>query len=281
MVGGPENSFTTYVIGVDYDYIPAFDLEIIAGRNFNEDFPSDNEGALMNRRLLEMLEFETPEEALGHKINLGGDTLEIIGVVEDYHQMSLRNAISPLVFQMDISRSFYSFKIETTDYRRLIESLEEPWEASFAGNPLEYFFLDEFYNKQYKSDDQYSTVFSLFSGLAIFIACLGLFGLASFMTVQRTKEIGIRKVLGSSVPNIIILLSRGFLGLVLIANLIAWPLAWWIMDNWIQGFPFRIDLNPFLFIVPGVAVIVIAFLSVGFQTLKAAMLNPADTLKYE
>ena len=146
---------------------------------------------------------------------------------------------------------------------------------------MDYFFLDQFFNRQYEHDKQFGAIFSLFTGLAIFIACLGLFGLASFMTIQRTKEIGIRKALGSTSTNIVLLLSKGFIQLVLIANLIAWPLAWWIMNSWLQSFPYRIEVNPLLFIVAGAGVVIIAFISVGFQTVKAAKVNPAQTLKYE
>ena len=153
--------------------------------------------------------------------------------------------------------------------------------TSFPGNPMDYFFLDNFFNRQYESDRQFGRVFSIFTGLAIFIACLGLFGLASFMTIQRTKEIGIRKALGSTSTKIILLLSKGFIQLVLVANLIAWPLAWWLMNSWLQGFPYHINISPILFIVAGVGVVAIAFLSVGFQTFKAASVNPASTLKYE
>jgi putative ABC transport system permease protein len=146
---------------------------------------------------------------------------------------------------------------------------------------MDYFFLDQFYNRQYDSDRQFSQIFSLFTLLTIFIACLGLFGLASFMTIQRTKEIGIRKVLGSSPAGIVLLLSKGFIQLVLIANVMAWPLAWWIMNTWLESFPYRIGINPLLFLSAGAAVVMIAFISVGFQTLKASLLNPATTLKYE
>ncbi|HET9132331.1 MAG TPA: FtsX-like permease family protein, partial [Terriglobia bacterium] len=155
------------------------------------------------------------------------------------------------------------------------------WNTFFPGNPIDYFFLDQFYNRQYEKDDRFGQVFTLFTFMAIFIASLGLFGLASFMALQRTKEIGIRKVLGSSVSGIVMLLARGFLQPVIVANLIAWPLAWWVMDRWLQTFPYHISVNPLFFIVAGLVVIVIAFFSVSSQTLKAAMTKPAETLKYE
>ncbi len=231
--------------------------------------------------MAEALDFKDPQAALGEKVRLGGDTLEIVGVLENYHQMSLKTVVSPLVYRFVPADSFFAFKISSSNTQELLTSLEGPWKAFFPGNPIDYFFLDQFFNRQYESDQQFGRVFTLFTGLAIFIACLGLFGLASFMTIQRTKEIGIRKVLGSTSSNIVLLLSKGFIQLVLIANLIAWPLAWWVMNSWLQAFPYRININPVLFLLAGGGVVIIAFISVGFQTFKAARVNPAQTLKYE
>jgi len=280
--GGPESSLTVYNVGIDYDYIPAFGLQVIAGRNFDMDFPSDHGGAvILNRGLAESIEYIDPKDAIGEKVRLGGDTVEIIGVIENYHQMSLKNKTAPIVMRLISGSSFYSLKIETTDYKSLLAELQEPWEMFFPGNPIDYFFLDEFFNKQYESDGQFGQVFGLFSMLAIFVACLGLFGLASFMTAQRTKEIGIRKALGSTVHRIVVLLSSGFVRLVLMGAILATPVAWFVMDQWLQSFPYHIQVNPIVFIFAGLAVIFIAALSVGFQTLKAALINPAETLRYE
>ena len=231
--------------------------------------------------MAEAIDFDDPQAAIGEKV-IQGDTLEIVGILENYHQMSLKEAVAPLVFRFtpDFS-NFFALKIDNENYKRILTSLEEPWQSIFPTNPMDYFFLDQFYNRQYDSDRQFSQIFNLFTLLTIFIACLGLFGLASFMTVQRTKEIGIRKVLGSSSAGIVLLLSRGFIQLVLIANVIAWPLSWWIMNTWLESFPYRIEINPLLFLLAGLAVVVIAFFSVGFQTLKASLANPATTLKYE
>ncbi len=279
--GGPESDIIVYNASIDEDYIPTFDLKLVAGRNLTQNIKGDQQRLLLNRALADALEFRNPEEAIGKKVRLGGDTLEIAGVLENYHQMSLKNKVAPLALRLWPSRAFFSFKIETDNYHQILGSLEEPWRTIFPGNPVEYFFLDEFFNRQYKSDHQFGRVFGLFSALAIFVACLGLFGLASFMTIQRTKEIGVRKVLGSTAYNIVLLLSKGFMQLVIIANLIAWPLAWWVMNSWLDAFPYHININPLLFLFAGLGVILIAFLSVSFQTLKAALSNPADTLKYE
>lgn len=281
LAGGPENTISGYTVGIDQDYIPSFGLTLASGRNFDHDRVNERRSIMLNRAMAEALEFNDPAAAIGEKV-IQGDTFEIVGVLENYHQMSLKEAVTPLVFRFAQGYgSFYSFKVENGNYKNVLASLEEPWKEIFPGNPVDYFFLDQFFNRQYKSDRQFGQIFSLFTLLAIFIACLGLFGLASFMTMQRTKEIGVRKVLGSSVAGVVFLLSRGFIMLVLIANLIAWPLAWYLMNQWLTGFPYHITVSPWLFLLSGAGVILIAFLSVSVQTIRAARVNPAKTLKYE
>jgi putative ABC transport system permease protein len=279
--GGPESRYTTYIAGIDEDYIPSYELKLIAGRNFTKAQRGNKKMLIINRSMTKQLEYKTPQEAIGEKVILARDTMEVIGVLEDYHQMSLKNNVTPIVFRCFSASAFYSLKIDGDQYKNILEAVETPWKNSFPGNPVDYFFLDQFFNRQYKSDIQFANVFTIFTALAIFVACMGLFGLASFMTMQRTKEIGVRKVLGSSVTQIVVLLSQGFIQLVLIANIIAWPLAWWLMNTWLKSFPYRIEINPLLFVTAGAAVIVIAFLSVSIQTLKSARVNPAETLKYE
>jgi len=279
--GTNTNPISGYIVGMDNDYVPAFNLEIIAGRNFDLT-TNRRKSVILNRAMVTALDFKDPVSAIGEKVQQGGDTLEIIGVLENYHQMSLKEQVTPLVYRYIPSYArFLSFKVESKDYPRILSSLEQAWNIHFPGNPMDYFFLDQFFNRQYESDKRFGAIFSMFTLLAIFVACMGLFGLASFMTLQRTKEIGIRKALGSTSSQVILLLSKGFVQLVIIANMIAWPLAWYIMDRWLQGFPYRISINPLLFVVAGAGVVLIAFLSVGFQTLKAAAVNPAHTLRSE
>lgn len=281
LVGGPESAISGYTVGIDHEYISGFGLTLAAGRSFDIQHPDESHSIILNRAMAEALDFKDPEQALGQKV-IQGDTFEIVGVLENYHQMSLKEAVVPLVFRYTPTFArFFAIKVDNENYQQIISAIEQPWNRFFPGNPIDYFYLDQFFNRQYESDRQFGNIFTLFTGLAIFIACLGLFGLASFLTTQRTKEIGIRKVLGSSVSNIVLLLSRGFIQLVLVANLFAWPLAWFAMDSWLQGFPYRIQLNPAWFIIAGLGVVMIAFFSVGFQTLKAALVNPAKTLKYE
>ena len=280
--GGPENSISGYTVGIDHDYVPAFDLNVVAGRNFDLDHPNEKKSVIINEAMSIALDFENPKAAIGEKVRHGGDTIEIVGVLENYHQMSLKEIVTPLVYRYTPDfASFLAFKVESDNYSQIVSSLQEPWETFFPGNPMDYFFLDQFFNRQYDQDRKFSQIFALFTLLIIFVACLGLFGLASFMTLQRTKEIGIRKALGSTSSEVVLLLSKGFVQLVLIANFIAWPVAWYLMDNWLKSFPYRININPVLFLLAGFGVIVIAFLSVAWQTMKAAKVNPAITLKNE
>ena len=176
---------------------------------------------------------------------------------------------------------FFAIKVESTDVRRILGAIEKPWQTSFSETPMDYFFLDQFYNRQYDKDNRFGKVFTLFTGLAIFIASLGLLGLASHVTAARAKEIGIRKVLGSSIAGIVVLLLEGFMIPVLMACLLAWPLSWWATEIWLQSFPSRVSTSPMMFIISGASIMTIAFLCVFYQTLKAALLSPAKMLKYE
>ena len=195
--------------------------------------------------------------------------------------MSLKAKVIPLVVHLIPASQFYSLKLETKNYQRVLQALEQRWEEFFPGNPMDYFFLDQFFNRQYERDDRFGQVFALFTMLAIFIASLGLLGLASFMTLQRTREIGIRKVLGSSVSGIIMLLSKGFMQPVVIAIVIACPLGWLFMEQWLQSFPYRTTVGILPFAISGILVLLIAFISVSSQAIRAAMTKPAETLKHE
>lgn len=279
--GGNTQPVVVSHAGIDHDYFHSFGIKMAAGRSFDRSFEHDNKAVIINRALADILEFKNPGEAINEKLVDDNDTLEVIGVVENYHQMSLKDEVAPLAFRLTTSSSFYAIKLEAENYQVVVQSLEEPWKTFFPGNPLDYFFLDQYFNRQYDKDDRFGKVFNLFTVLAIFIASMGLFGLASFMALQRTKEVGIRKVLGSSVGEIVTLLSKDFLKPVLFAAVIALPLAWWAMDRWLQSFPYHISISPLVFVMSGLIVMLIAFISVSSQTLKAALTKPADTLKYE
>jgi putative ABC transport system permease protein len=203
-------------------------------------------------------------------------------VLKNYHQESLKKAVEPLIFRYYSSPGgYYSVKMNVANASQSIEKFEATWKEFYPGSPFHYFFLDDYYNEQYKADQQFGKAFGLFSGLAIFIACLGLFGLASLMAVQRTKEIGVRKVLGASVPSILTLVSRDLLILIAIAVVVATPITWYVMNQWLQGFVGRINMGLLTFLLPCAGVLVVAALTISIHTLKAARTNPVKSLRYE
>ena len=270
------------VIMMDHDFIPSYGLQVLAGRAFSGDNANENKTVLLNESASKLMGFLKPEDALNDQINFWGDTFRIVGVLKNYRQESLKKNFEPLIFRYDKSPGgFYSIKFNTSNVKESLAKFETQWKELFPGNPFNYFFLDEHYNKQYKADQQFGKVFGLFSGLAIFIACLGLFGLSSLTAIQRTKEIGVRKVLGASVTNILTLVSRDYALLMGIAILLATPLTWWVMNNWLNGFANRIAIAWWIFALPSLMVIVIALLTVSIHTLKAATTNPVDSLRYE
>lgn len=283
LVGQDESKQKQYrVIGVDYDYINAYGLKLIAGRPFDKTYGSDKNSVLFNLKGIQQLGFNKPEEALGKKIDFWGDQYTIEGVTENFHQQSLREAYEPLILRLipGLNGSI-SIKTPAANSAQTISSVKAEWDKFFPGNTLEYFFLDDHFDEQYKADQRFGKVFGFFTSLAILVACMGLFGLASFTTLQRTKEIGIRKVLGASVTSILRLLYREFAMLLLVAFLLAVPLAWYANSKWLQGYAFRIDLHWTFFALPFVLIIVIALVTVSFQSIKAAIANPVEALRTE
>jgi putative ABC transport system permease protein len=283
LIGQDDSKQKQYrVIGVDYDYVKTYGLKMIAGRPFDKSYGSDKHSVIFNRKGIEQLGFNKPEDALGKKIDFWGDQYIIEGVTENFHQQSLREAYEPLILRLipDVNGSI-SIKTSAANAAQTISSVKTEWDKFFPGNTLEYFFLDEHFDEQYKADKRFGQVFGLFTSLAILVACLGLFGLASFTTLQRTKEIGIRKVLGASVGSILNLLYREFALLLLIAFVIATPLAWLTTSNWLQNYAFRINLQWTYFVLPFVIIIAIAFVTVSFQSIRAAIANPVKSLRTE
>ena len=270
------------VIGVDYDYLKLYGLKIIAGREFSKEFGTDDKSVIFNKKGLEQLGFTKPEEALGKKIDFWGEQYSIVGVTENFHQQSLREAFEPLIFRLipDVN-GFLSVRTKAAEAGRTIGIVKSAWNKFFPGNTFEYFFLDDHFDEQYKADQRFGQIFTLFTSLAILVACLGLFGLASFTTLQRTKEIGIRKVLGASVATILRLLYREFAILLVIAFVIATPLAWISVSKWLNGYAFRINIQWVFFVLPFIAILLIAFITVSFQSVKAALANPVNSLRSE
>jgi putative ABC transport system permease protein len=205
----------------------------------------------------------------------------VIGVVEDFHFDSLRNTIGPLIMYLGQTNGFMSFRIDTRDISGTIALLRDKWNKFLPGQPFEYFFLDDRFYELYRAEQQLGKIFGIFAVLAIFVGCLGLFGLAAFIAERRTKEIGIRKALGASVSNIIRLLSKEFVILVAAANVIAWPAAYMIMNQWLKDFAYRTSLNFITFLAAGAAALIIALLTTSYQAIKAAISDPVQSLKYE
>lgn len=205
----------------------------------------------------------------------------IIGVVKDFHYESLRNTIGPLALFINRSPGLISFRLKTENLSEIIRVIEEKWSVFASGQPFEYSFLDDRFDEMYRAELRIGTIFAIFSVIAIFVGCLGLFGLAAFTAEQRTKEIGIRKVLGASISGIVILMSKEFVMWVVVANAIAWPIAWYTMDNWLQGFAYRTNLSIWTFAYSAILALLIALLTVSYQGIRAAMANPVEALKYE
>jgi putative ABC transport system permease protein len=271
------------VIGIDDDFLNAFGLRLLAGRNFSPGL-GDTSSVLFNEAAIKKMGFKTPEAALSQRIEFWGKQYSIVGVVSNHHQESLRQDYDAHIFRfIPDANSYYSLKLSSdrNNWQDIITAVQKQWKTYFPGNPFEYFFLDEHFAEQYKADKQFGQTFGLFAGLAIFVSCLGLLGLAAFVTTQRTKEIGIRKIVGAGLPTILLLLTRDFMKPLVIAFLVAIPLTWWLLDKWLENFAFRMAIDPWIFIIPILLVLAIALLAVSSQTLKAATANPAKSLRTE
>ncbi|WP_020531519.1 ABC transporter permease [Flexithrix dorotheae] len=271
---------------VDFNYFDLFGVEILAGRNFHENDPDPDytkvNKVILNESAVKLFGFESKEAAIGKELNLWTRDWEIIGVIEDYHQQSLKYGIEPFVFVPLYSTSHYfTFKINREHRAETMALIEDKFKTYFPGNAFEYFFLENRFNQLYSEDVFFGKVFILFSSLTIFIACLGLIGLTSYMVVQRNKEIGIRKVLGASIASILVLLSKEFLKLILIGFVIAIPVANYFITDWLDNFAYKIDIEWWLFAIPGIIVLCIAIASVFGQSIKAAIANPTDSLRSE
>ncbi|MGA0559798.1 ABC transporter permease [Larkinella sp. VNQ87] len=283
-----EDFNTMFITSIDNDFLDSYKIGLVAGRNFSRSFGTDSMAVILNETAVNTFGFKSPEEALNKEIVSGDNPLRIVGVVKDFHQQGLKLAKDPMVFLSVYSRayllrslSYYSLKVPTNDLPRTIAAVEKQFALAFPGNPFEYFFLDEFFNQQYKSDQQFGTVFGLFAGLAIFIASLGLLGLISFTVGRRTREIGIRKVLGADTSTIVVLLTKDFMKLVLIAIVLAAPVSWYLMDGWLAGFAYRTSMGAGVFILAGVVAVLIALVTISFQSIKAALMNPVTSLRSE
>jgi len=283
--GASKTNYTLLHLGVDYDFIGNYGVKIVAGRDFSQNFATDKNAVLLNESAVRELGYAKPADAIGewlHGNQSAIDTVHVIGVVADYHHQGLQKAIQPIAFLLRPSNpGYFSVRINAGNTPQTIAALKKVWEGHFPADPFQYFFLDEFYNHQYAENERFGAVFGLFAALAIVIACLGLLGLSAYNVIQRTKEIGIRKVLGASTRHLLFILSRDFLLLVALAFVIAIPLTWLAMNSWLQEFAYRIHIGWWIFAIAGVLAFSIALLTVGLQALKATFANPVKSLRTE
>lgn len=283
---GIDNNFTLNILSCDYDFASTLKLKMTAGRFFSPEFRSDSAAIIINQAAARLLGWKDP---LGRKMNNWGKQrgdFHVIGVVKDYNYESLHQLVRPMALFLNggyyrSTQKFISIRFKTGEIGKTIKYVNSRWNEFAPGAPFDYSFLDKDYDNLYKNEKQAMTLFTVFSGLAIFIACLGLFGLVAFTTERRAKEIGIRKILGASISGILIMLIKDFTRWVLIANIIAIPAAYYLMNNWLKDFAYRIDIGAGVFVLAGVMAFVIALSTVGFQALKAATSNPAKSLRYE
>ena len=280
-----NENYSFYTIDVDDGFVDVYGMDIVQGRKFSFDFPSDQEGAfLINETAARELEWEDP---VGQMMALIGRRRGVIvGVVKDFHIQSMSQPIEPLVLYLKPeSQRWYwrhlSVKIRPENIPGTLKSIEEILHRFAPHYPFDYVFFDDVFDHTFKTEQKMGDLFRIFAGLAVLIACLGLFGLASFSAQKRVKEIGIRKVLGASVPGIVVLLGREFLKWVLLANAVAWPVGYFVMHRWLRNFVYRTHLNIDIFILSGLSALVIATCTVLIQTMKAAKSNPVDSLRYE
>lgn len=282
-----DNQSTMTNMGVDARFINLYQMKLLAGRNFSPlDYNNDLSKVhtlIINETALRQLAFRSPQDAIGKSVRAFNGTWDIIGVVADFHQQSLKSGIEPMLLLPTLQGQYsqFSVKIDPQQLPATLGAIQKAYANYFPGNVFDYYFLDERFNRQYSNDYLFGKVFGLFAALAILIACLGLSGLSLLTSTQRTREIGIRKVLGASVTGVVLLLSKDFIKLVLLAIIIASPAAWYIMHLWLQEFAYRIDISWWIFALAGLLSLVIALLVIGFQTVRSAIANPTTSLRAE
>ncbi|MBX2844038.1 MAG: ABC transporter permease [Flammeovirgaceae bacterium] len=281
-----ENDQTTVISEhyVDFDYITTFGIEVLEGRDFSLDYGTDSSKVVVNEALVKHFGWENPiGEQLGtFTSDEGGfEVMEVIGVAKNFHFESLRENIRPQVLRIGNSTGRIAFSFNSQNTKKVLDDLKGKWNQFATGQPFSYSFMDETFAKEYQVERRVGELFGVFAGLAIFIACLGLLGLAAFTAEQRTKEIGVRKVLGASITGIIVLLSKEFVKLILIAFVIAVPIAWFVMNLWLEDFAYKTTINPIIFVFAGLLTFFIAWFTMGFQSIKAARVNPVKSLRSE
>jgi putative ABC transport system permease protein len=284
--GAPDDQLVTVRHNsMDYEFMDVFKMKLLAGRVFSEAFSDDSDTAVViTESATRLLGFKDPEAAIGQALHLPEWPWSpvVVGVVNDYHQVSLKQSLEPTIFYCSkYEGEYYSMRINTGSLSQTVAHVKASWEKAFPGNPFDYFFLDDYFDQQYKNERRFGQLFITFAILALIIGCLGLLGLSAYTATQRTKEIGIRKVLGSTEGGIFLLLSKEYIRLVTLAIVMSMPPVYLLMNNWVQSFAYHAPITIFVFIVAGATVLVISFLTVSFQTFRAARANPIDSLRYE
>jgi putative ABC transport system permease protein len=283
--GMPEQDFSLITYRVDENFMDVYGMKLIAGRNFPPTKPGKDSLLILNQKAVTLFGFSSAEEAVGKKIDFQGRNMEVIGVIENYHHKSLRTDFEPMMIRGSTFFPLYiSLKLapdSNVPPEKIITQLEQQWKQTYGDNPFNYSFLDTHVKDQYQEDARFSRVFTVFAGFSIIISCLGLFGLVSYTVTVRMKEIGVRKVLGASVGNIVLLFSRDYAKLLLVANIIGVPLAYYLLTRWLESFAYRVSLGVWVFIIPVGIVTMLAIVAVSGQIIRAALTNPVNTLRNE
>jgi putative ABC transport system permease protein len=273
------------IVGIDFDFADVFDLKFAAGRMFSDKYPTDTGALILNETAVHFMGFENAESAVGEQVDYWGVLYPIVGVLKDYHQQSLKEEYEPHIFRyMPYGRGTMgamAIKLNTGNIKETLEFTKRQYDEFFPNNPFDYFFLDDYYNQQYIADEKFGKVYSLFSILAIVITVLGIYGLSSYSITQLTREIGIRKVLGASISSIVRLLTKEFLILLAIANVIAWPIAYFAMNRWLESYAYRTGIGIEIFIQAAASTMIVAILTLSYQVIKAARANPVDAIAHE
>ncbi|MGE5860234.1 MAG: ABC transporter permease [Ignavibacteria bacterium] len=270
------------MITVDDDFQETFDLKLAEGRFFSKEFPSDTVDAVVINEKFAGLMREGPKTGRIIKRDSSNYRVRVIGVLKDFHFSPVRFPIEPLMMWYSKFWASYVFvKVDGKNTSETLDYVKQTYAEINPAYPFNYTFLDEEYDRLYKTEERLGKLFNYFAVLAVLISCLGFFGLASFMVEQRRKEIGVRKVLGSSVVQVVVLLSKSFAGLVLISNIITWPFAYFFMKDWLEDFAYRVDMNAFNFIISAAIALLVALIAVSYQAVKAASANPIKSIKYE
>lgn len=277
----PDEKFELYRKFADEDYFKTYGLRLIAGRVYTKSDTAKE--VVINETLVKKLGIKNPEEVLGHDLRISRNIwCTIVGVVKDFKTNSLREAVKPMVLAQRNKRYYYTgIKLNNSNLSRAQEEIEKAWNEFFPEYVYTPTFMDQRINDFYTQENQLSLLYKIFAGIAIFISCLGLYGLVSFMAAQRTKEVGIRKVLGASVANIVYLFSKEFTILIIIAFVVAVPVAYYMMSTWLNNFAFRINIGVWIFLLAIFASIIIAWITVGYKSIKAALSNPVKSLRTE